>query len=56
MLGAPKSELRSLSGSPKRLGPSRGDSYDKALAETINELYKVELIHRCAPWKTKEAR
>ena len=32
---------------------SRGDSYDNALAETINGLYKTELIHRCAPWKTK---
>jgi transposase InsO family protein len=28
---------------------SRGDSYDKALAETINGLYKAELIHRRAP-------
>ena len=34
---------------------SRGDSYDNALAETINGLYKAELIHRSAPWKTKEA-
>jgi putative transposase len=34
---------------------SRGDSYDNALAETINGLYKAELIHRCAPWKTKAA-
>jgi transposase InsO family protein len=25
---------------------SRGDSYDNALAETINGLYKAELIHR----------
>lgn len=33
---------------------SRGDSYDNALAETINGLYKAELIHRRAPWKTKE--
>jgi transposase InsO family protein len=33
---------------------SRGDSYDNALAETINGLYKTELIHRRAPWKTKE--
>jgi transposase InsO family protein len=31
----------------------RGDSY--ALAETINWLYKTELIHRRAPWKTKES-
>jgi putative transposase len=34
---------------------SRGDSYDNALAETINGLYKAELIHRRAPWKTKES-
>jgi len=34
---------------------SRGDSYDNALAETINGLYKTELIHRLAPWKTKES-
>lgn len=34
---------------------AKGDSYDKALAETINGLYKTELIHRRAPWKTREA-
>jgi len=34
---------------------SKGDSYDNALAETINGLYKAELIHRRAPWKTQEA-
>jgi transposase InsO family protein len=34
---------------------SKGDSYDNALAETINGLYKAELIHRRAPWKTVEA-
>jgi putative transposase len=34
---------------------SRGDSYDNALAETINDLYKAELIHRRAPWKSREA-
>ncbi|MHB8919436.1 MAG: IS3 family transposase [Halothiobacillus sp.] len=34
---------------------SRGDSYDNALAETINGLYKAELIHRRGPWKTKES-
>jgi putative transposase len=33
----------------------KGDSYDNALAETINGLYKAELIHRRAPWKTKES-
>lgn len=30
-------------------------AYDNALAETINGLYKTELIHRRAPWKTKAA-
>lgn len=34
---------------------SKGDSYDNALAETINGLYKAELIHRRAPWKTMDA-
>jgi transposase InsO family protein len=34
---------------------SKGDSYDNALAQTINGLYKAELIHRRAPWKTKES-
>ena len=38
----------------RRLG-LRGDSYDNALAETINGLYKAELIHRRGPWKTKES-
>ena len=33
---------------------SRGDSYDNALAETINGLYKAELIHR-RTWKTRES-
>ncbi|CAM8635606.1 Tra5 Transposase and inactivated derivatives [Comamonadaceae bacterium] len=34
-------------------GGSRGDSYDNALAETINGLYKSELIHCRTPRKTK---
>lgn len=34
---------------------SKGDSYDNALAETVNGLYKAELIHRRAPWKTKKS-
>jgi transposase InsO family protein len=33
---------------------STGDSYDNALAETINGLYKAEIIHRCGTWKTRE--
>lgn len=32
---------------------SRGDSYDNALAETINGLYKTELIHKQGPWKNR---
>jgi len=29
-----------------------GDSFDNALAETVNGLYKNELIHRRGPWRT----
>lgn len=31
---------------------SKGDSYDNALAETVNGLYKTELIHRHGPWRS----
>ena len=34
---------------------SVGDSYDNALAETINGLYKAEVIHRRGPWRSVEA-
>ena len=34
---------------------SVGDSYDNALAETINGLFKAEVIHRRGPWRTFEA-
>lgn len=34
---------------------SVGDSYDNALAETINGLYKAEVIYRCGPWRSMEA-
>jgi putative transposase len=34
---------------------SVGDSYDNALAETINGLYKAEVIHRRGPWRSIEA-
>lgn len=34
---------------------SKGDSYDNALTETINGLYKAELIHRLSPWQTPES-
>lgn len=34
---------------------SVGDAYDNALAETINGLYKAEVIHRRGPWRNFEA-
>ena len=34
---------------------SVGDRYDTALAETINGLYKAEVIHRRGPWRAFEA-
>ena len=34
---------------------SVGDSYDNALAETINGLYKAEVIHRRGPWRSFKA-
>jgi transposase InsO family protein len=33
---------------------SVGDSYDNALAATINGLYKAEVIRRRGPWKNNE--
>ncbi len=39
------------------IGPSIGtvgDSYDNAPAETINGLYKTELIKPSKPWRTLE--
>ena len=37
------------------LEPSVGDSYDNAPAETINGLYKAEVIHRRGSWHYFEA-
>ncbi len=34
---------------------STGDSYDNALAETVNGLFKAEVIHRRGPWRNIEA-
>jgi transposase InsO family protein len=34
---------------------SVGDSYDNALAETINGLYKTELIRQQGPWRGIES-
>jgi putative transposase len=33
---------------------SRGDSYDNALAESVNGLYKTELIKRRGPWRNAD--
>ena len=33
---------------------SRGDSYDNAMAESFNGLYKTELIYHRGPWKGLE--
>jgi transposase InsO family protein len=34
---------------------SVGDSYDNALAETINGLFKTEVVRRRGPWRSVEA-
>ena len=34
---------------------SVGDSYDNALAETINSVYKTKVINRRGPWRSFEA-
>ena len=34
---------------------SKGDSYDNALAESVNVLYKSELIRSKGPWRTADA-
>jgi putative transposase len=33
---------------------SKGDSYDNALAESVNALYKAELIRRQRSWRSVE--
>jgi len=33
---------------------SVGDSFDNALAETLNGLYKTELVHRQGPWRNMQ--
>jgi putative transposase len=47
-------ERLALAGVEPSVG-SVGDSYDNALAETINGLYKAEVIHRRGPWRSFEA-
>jgi len=39
---------------PIRGSGSKGDSYDNALAETVNGLYKTELIRAQGPWRTTD--
>jgi len=34
---------------------SRGDAFDKALAESVMALYKTEVIRRQGPWRSLEA-
>ena len=34
---------------------SAGDAYDNAMAETINGLYKAEVIWKRGPWRSREA-
>ena len=34
---------------------SKGDSYDNALAEAVNALYKAELVWRHGPWNNAAA-
>ena len=38
----------------RSLGREPRQSYDNALAETVNGLYKAELIHRRPRWRTVE--
>lgn len=33
---------------------TKGDSYDNALAESINGLYKTEVVHKDGPWRNME--
>jgi putative transposase len=44
------SERLAQAGAVASIG-SRGDSYDNALAESFNGLYKTELIRRQGPWR-----
>ena len=52
-----RSSTPSVSPKPGSSLPSAAsaNSYDNALAETINGLYKAEVIHRRGPWRNFEA-
>ena len=49
-LGIRYSERLDAAGAVASVG-SKGDSYDNAMAESFNSLYKSELIHRGGPWR-----
>jgi transposase InsO family protein len=51
---AVSTERLGLAGIEPSVG-SVGVSYDNALAETVNGLYKAEVIYRRGPWKSFEA-
>ena len=40
---------------PEPCARSVSDSYDNALAEPVNRLYKTELIHERGPWQSFKA-
>ena len=52
-----RSNTPSVSPKPGSSPPSAAsaNSYDNALAETINGLYNAEVVHRRGPWRTFEA-
>ena len=52
-----RSSTPSVSPKPGSSLPSAASArlYDNALAETINGLYKAEVVHRRGPWRTFEA-
>ena len=52
--GRPQSRAIAMDNWTSSVG-SVGDSYDNALAETINGLFKAEVIHRRGPWRNAEA-
>ena len=52
-LAIPYTERLEAAGAVGSVG-SRGDSYDKALAETVNGLYNAELVDRHGPWRSVE--
>jgi putative transposase len=54
-LGYPDDASRLAQAGVEPFVGSVGDSYDNALAETINGLFITEVIHRRSPWRSFEA-